>query len=104
MMVATDSLGQIADPNKPVIPPENPVRRIIPNVDNTVIVPKTVLNSPGLSIIPVTQYQIVDRINRPGVDAQLASVSKWSSTHGDLNYRYTENNMPPIVRAKVFKL
>lgn len=104
MTVATDSLGQISDPNKPVIPPTNPVRTIIPNVDNTVIVPQTVINSPGLSIIPIPQYEIVDRINRPGIDVQLASVSKWASTHGDLNYRYSENNMPPIVRAKVITI
>ena len=104
LTVATDSLGSISDPNISTIPPTKPIRTIIPNVDNTVIVPSTVLNSPGLSIIPVVQYEIVDRTNRPGVDAQLASVSKWSSTHGDLNYRYTEAAMPPVVRAKVFRL
>lgn len=104
MTVATDSLGQISDPNKPVTPPVNPTRRVIPNVNNTIVSPQTVLNTPGLSIIPIQQYEVVDRTNRLGLTGPLVSVSKWGSTHGDLTYTYNEKNMPEIVRAKVYRI
>lgn len=101
LTVATDSLGQILDPIKNATPPVDRVRKIIPNVRNTTVKPKTVIKKPGLTIKPTQVISLVSKSNQKSPSGQLVTPTTWASTHGSLNTPAPKTRMQPEVMEKV---
>lgn len=101
LTVGTDSLGQIADTKKNVIPPSDRIREIIPNSRNTVVKPETVINKPGLSIKPAKSINLVNKVNVASSSGQLTTSATWASTHRDLGTPRPYTTIPIEAMEKV---
>jgi hypothetical protein len=101
LFVGTDSLGETANLKFSKIPSDRPIRRIIPNVKNTVIKPTSAIKTLSFNIKPVNSVSLVDRINRENADTAFSTKSNWVSSHGDLNFPPPEELTPIAVLEKV---
>jgi len=101
VQVASDSLGVIADPKLPKLPPAVPRRRIVPNERNKNIKPKTVMYLPSITSKRYQQTELVNRINRANQTGPFVATSRWGSTHRNLNYRPIDEKMPEAVWQKL---
>lgn len=100
LFVGTDSLGEIVDKTGRKTPMQRPIRKIIPNSRNVKIIPKSIVKAKGVVIKPVTSLALVNRTNRANVSGQLASLTTWTSTHGNLLSKRVYNNSSVVFSEK----
>jgi len=101
LLVGTDSLGEIANSKFRRRPLKNPIRKIIPNVKNSVIKPTSKVKSVGFNAKPVSGVALVDRINIDNQTEDFVIKATWTSSHGDLSSPPPEEYMPIAVLEKV---
>lgn len=101
LFVGTDSLGEIVSKSGRITPMDRPIRKIVPNIRNAKVSPKSVVKSKGIVLKPVTSISLVSRVNRPNVSGPLASLTTWSSTHGNLLSNKTYNSNSIVFSEKV---
>ena len=99
--VGTDSLGELTNAKFRKRPLAHPIRKIIPNVKNTVIKPTSKVKSIGFNSKPVTGVALVDKINLGNQVESFSIKATWTSSHGDLSSPPPEEYMPIAVLEKV---
>ncbi len=108
LTVGVDSLGT-ADTwsdNKTVVAPDYiPKRTIIPNKKQTVVIPKTGLNTASKAVTPQAKGNFGDTQNRaqPSINNRTQETAKWKSQTASLNTIIEEPKKSPIILDRVLK-
>lgn len=100
LFIGADSLGNIVKSDVPITPSLNKVRRIIPNIRNTVVKPNNVINNKALNVKTITTASLVNRKNRSNISGPTVSQSTWVSDKGNLNSLPTIQNSLDVVHNK----
>ena len=101
LFLGTDSLGTVTDPTLASKPPTKPIRSIAPNIRNTRINPKSIINTSSINLTTAKKVSLVSRVNRAAPSDKTTSTTAWVSTHGDLNAQVTTVSRDSATQAKV---
>jgi hypothetical protein len=100
LFVGADSLGDIVDSSVPKVPSATPIRRITPNIRNTVIKPNNIISNKAINVKPIDKSSLVTRKNRANASGQTVAQSVWVSDRGNLSIAPTVQNSLDIVHTK----
>lgn len=108
LTVGVDSLGTANtwNDNKTVVAPDYvPKRTIIPNKKQTVVVPKTGLNTTSKAVTPQSKGSFGTPKNRtkPSVNNRAQETPKWKSQTSSLNNIIEEPRKTPVILDRVIK-
>lgn len=99
LTVGTDSLGEVRNAKYPILPSEEPVRKLTPNSRNIKTHPVTIFKSPNLLVKPAKESSLVSRVNRAAPTGNAVAYGVWASNYTNLAPPANTSSIPAFKRV-----